>query len=345
MPPRKRAKRVYTICSICGQSRQISFDLLHCCERCQDKVVEAEDDGGHWRTAYLISARLVECEGALMRAACAHLLPQLPRDGVVLDGGLQATVENAVVLLQSAPRVVILLGSGASAGYDIPINLASSSEKDPLRRYGPVRQAVLALGEDEIGGLYDNLRQLRIAIRKDAHARDGQLLCTSTAVISTNIDDLATRAGLPELQLHGTTARLQCAPCDMTWVDRDWPPNNCPQCGRRPLFNVPTNTLDEEDVVWRWIRQDRNAARKFLDDAAGAPLTVLALGIATHVHTLTPELQLVVEARAARGDETSVVWANQRSNSDALPGAMELIGDATETVARMLQCAHSRNPL
>lgn len=341
--PNKRAKHAAgnARCSICGRTAPISFDLLHCCERCQDAVVEAEDAGGHWRTAYLCNGRLIECEGEQMRTLCAHLLPQ-PCYGGILDGGLEATVESAVSLLRSAPRVVVLLGSGASAGYGIPINLASSSETDPLKRYGPVRQAVLSLGEDELGGLYDQLRQLLLAIRPRAHMEDGRLIDASTAVISTNIDDLATRAGLTELQLHGSTGRLQCAPCGLTWLaGREWPPANCPACGQRPICNLPTNTLDEEDVVWRWIHEAHREAREFLDGAAGAPLAVLALGVATHVHTLTPELQLVIEARTACGDATSVVWANLHGHGGALPGAMELTGDAVETVAQMLGHASS----
>lgn len=268
-----------------------------------------------------------------MRALLGHLISR-PLPSAQLDGGLAPSPANAVQLLRAAPKLLVLLGSGASAGYGIPINLASSSETNPLRRYGPVREAVLALGEAEIGGLYDNLHRLLRAIGPEACGVDGG---PSSAIVSTNIDDLATRAGLEELQLHGSTGRLQCAPCDSTWLaGRTWPPADCPTCGRRPLCNVPTNTLNEEDVVWRWIHEDHRKAREFLARAAGAPLAVLAIGVATHVHTLTPELQLIVEERAARGDTTRVVWANLHGHGGALPGAMELTGDAAETVAAML---------
>ena len=283
--------------------------------------------------------KLVECTGASMTKLLGHMLARPPAD-MQLDGGLAASPENAVKLIRDAPRLLVLLGSGASAGYGVPINLATSSEADPLVRYGPVRQAVLALGEEDIDGLYHHLASLLLAVRPGAFVRDGQLLGTSTAVVSTNIDDLATRAGLPELQLHGTTGRLQCAPCDLTWgAGREWPPDNCPMCGRRPLCNVPTDTLNEDDVVWRWIHQDQREARRLLDEAAGAPLTVVAIGMAMHVHTLTPELQLLVQGRALRADRTSVVWINLTGHGGALPGAMELRGDAAETVTRMLRAA------
>jgi len=320
----KPAKRARRPCAVCGRARPISFDLLRCCEECQDAVVEAEDAGGHWRTAYLCEGRLVECEGAAMRKLCGHLLPRPP--GALLDGG-DATAANAVALLRAAPKVLVLLGSGASANYGIPINLASSAETDPLARYSPVRRAVLALGAGAVGGLYRDLRALLESLDADA------------GVVSTNIDDLATRAGLDELQMHGSTGRLQCAPCGLTWAaGAALPPRDCAGCGRRPLFNLPTNTLDEDDVVWTEIRRAHASANAFLDSAAGAPLAVLAIGVATHVHTLTPELQLVLEARAA---PTSVVWCNIRGHDGALPGAMELLGDAAETVAELRRLAEA----
>lgn len=269
-----------------------------------------------------------------MQSLCGHLMPQ-PCPGAILDGGLDATVDNALALMREA-RILLLIGSGASAGYGIPIKLASSTETDPLVRYYPVRRAVLALGEDETG-LYDDLRDL-FALTQ---VRDEDL-----TVVSTNIDDLAKRAGLDELQLHGTTGRLQCARCDITWLSgADWPPCGCPTCGDAPIFNVPTNTLAEEDVVWRWMHADRKAATEFLDAPSGTPLTVLAIGIATHVHTLTPELQLLVE----RGLVTNVIWVNQEPASHggklvqgAARGPLEMLGDAGDTVKAMLHAAQKR---
>jgi len=322
MTTRKRARQEAR-CAICGRATRISFDLLRCCETCQDAVVAAEDAGGHWRAAYLTNGRLVECEGAAMRRLCGHLLPRPP----ALPSGA-GTPENVLAKLRTVPRVLVLLGSGASANYGIPINLASSDEADPLTRYAPVRQAVLELGDGEIGGLYRDLRALLDALAAEA------------GVVSTNIDDLATRAGLDELQLHGSTGSLQCDACGVTWAaDADWPPADCATCGKRPRFNLPTNTLCEEEVVWTEINKAHRASREFLAAAAGAPLAVLAVGVATHVHSLTPELQLVLEARAGSGDRTDVAWINLRSHDGAVPGALELLGDAGATVAELRRLA------
>ena len=222
-------------------------------------------------------------------------------------------------------------------------------------------------------------------------------LAAEAGVVSTNIDDLATRAGLDELQLHGSTGSLQCDACGVTWAaDADWPPADCATCGKRPRFNLPTNTLCEEEVVWTEINKAHRASRaaapspeearrgdaaaptlnysmetrrrrgadpelfhrdasrrptvdseetgrrrrrEFLAAAAGAPLAVLAVGVATHVHSLTPELQLVLEARAGSGDRTDVAWINLRSHDGAVPGALELLGDAGATVAELRRLA------
>ena len=327
-------------CAVCGRQRKITFDLLQCCEPCQDLAVDAEDAGGHWRAAYLTAGRLVECKGEAMVKLMGQMLARPPPSGVQqLDGGLAASPANALRLLRAAPRTLVLLGSGASAGYGIP-TIDQLPRADPLTRYGVVRQAVLKISEQEIGGLYGNLGRLLLGI--DAQRSGGPAPDETTAIISTNVDHLAKRAGLNELQLHGTTGRLQCARCDQTWPSgQDWPPAGCPSCNSAPLFNVPTDTLEEEDVVWRLIRQDHQSALRYLKQAANAPLAVLAIGVATHVHTLTPELQLILEARAARGVASSVVWINQQGQGGELPGAMELIGDAAATVEAMLQCTYT----
>ena len=270
-----------------------------------------------------------------MVALLGHLLPQPPTPAPVLDGGLAASVPNALGLLRAAPRALVLLGSGASAGYGVPINLASSTETQPLARYGPVRRAAVAAPEH---GLYTDLKAVLGCLGHPA------------AVVSTNIDGLGCRAGLAELQLHGTTARLQCAPCGRIWpTPAEWPPADCDRCGGRPLYNLPTNTLNEEDVVWDLIEEDRGRATDFLAGAAGAPLCVLAIGIATHLHSLTPELRLIIEARASRGDSTSVVWLNMAPAGElgAGSGAMEVLGDAAETVRRLrlrAEAAGARGP-
>lgn len=341
---RKRARTALAPpCAVCGRRRKIDFEPLRCCEPCQDEAVDAEDAGGHWRGAYLTAGRLVECEGDAMTRLLGHMLarPPPPSGAPPLDGGLAAGAANAIRLLRAAPRTLVLLGSGASAGYGLP-TIDQLPRADPLTRYGVVRQAALKIGEQEIvGGLYGDLR--RLLQRVDATrcgATRGAGADRSTAVVSTNIDDLAKRAGLDELQLHGTTGRLQCARCDQTWPSGDeWPPASCPSCGRPPLCNVPTDTLEEDDVVWRWIRRDHQAALRIVEEAADGPLAVLAIGVATHVHTLTPELQLILEARAARGVPSSVVWVNQRGHGGALPGAMELLGDAAATIKDMLHSA------
>lgn len=338
---RKRARSAHTPpCAVCGRRRKISFDLVQCCEACHNALVDAEDAGGQWRAAYLTAGRLVECEGQAMVELMGHMLARPPPSGPQqLDGGLAASPANALRLLRAASRTLVLLGSGASAGYGVP-TIDQLPRADPLTRYGVVRQAVLKIGEEEVGGLYRNLRRLLLEI--DAQRSGGPSPDKLTAVVSTNIDDLAKRAGLDELQLHGSTGRLQCARCDQTWPSgQDWPPAGCPSCGQPPVFNVPTDTLKEEDVVWRWIRQDHQAALRFLEQAADAPLAVLAIGVATHVHTLTPELQLILEARAARGAASSVVWINQQGQGGALPGAMELIGDAAATVEGMVQSSRA----
>ena len=48
-----------------------------------------------------------------------------------------------------------------------------------------------------------------------------------------------------------------------------------------------------------------------------------------------PSTGLLVQGRALRGDRTSVVWVNLTGHGGALPGAMELRGDAAETVTQM----------
>jgi NAD-dependent SIR2 family protein deacetylase len=358
MPPTKKRPHPAAdeTCAICRRNGvSISFDLLHCCESCQDKVVEAEDSGGIWRTSYLVApARLVQCEGVALQKLCGHLMPQ-PCPGLVLDGNCNHDPLDAVMLLRRAPKTLILLGAGASAGYNIPINLASSTETNPLVRYGPVRQAVLRLqhaGAEH--GLYDHLLALLSALDISAGAHDiasAQESTADCAVVSTNIDDLAKRSGMKELQLHGSTGRLQCAPCGQTWpTDELWPPADCPRCGRRPICNLPTNTLDEEDVVWDTILEDREVAIAFLEGcerpAPSSPtaLTVLAIGIATHVHSLSPELRLIIERRARKGLETNVIWVNKEAPGEpfvrgAARGPLELLGDATKTVSAMLDAA------
>lgn len=290
--------------------------------------MDAEDAGGAWRTAYLTPGRLVEATGAAMLELLGALLPHSSA-AIELDGGRSATVAAAASLLRAAPCIVVLLGSGASASYGVPTKLAASTENVPLKRYGPVRETAMRAPTH---GLYGDLKRLLAAL--DAES----------CIVSTNIDGLATREGLKELQLHGTTARMQCAACQTVWpTPAGWslrePPTTCSGCGRLALFNLPTNVLDEDDIVWRDIERDRDEARAFLDAAAGAPLAFLAIGTATHVHSLTPELRLVVEARAARGDATQVVWVNRdASGLDRAGygrGPLELLGDAAEVVGEL----------
>ena len=91
-----------------------------------------------------------------------------------------------------------------------------------LRDEDRLRRAVLALGEAEMDGLYESLVTLLRVLKGGNNPFLGggcadlsSSLGDSTAIVSTNIDDLAKRTGLDELQLHGSTGRLQCAPCDI----------------------------------------------------------------------------------------------------------------------------------
>ena len=127
---------------------------------------------------------------------------------------------------------------------------------------------------------------------------------------------------------------------------------------------MPTASLEEEEVVWTHIHGDVAAARRFVADAAGGSLAVLAVGVApTHVHSLAPELRLLLEARAACGDATRVVWVNRepagalqprpvpgpvtrdmprsepRSAEMAEVPPLELLGDAAEVVGKLVAAA------
>jgi len=326
-----------SICAVCGNKvSSIAFEPLKCCQRCQILVIEAEDDGGAWRSAYLSPApRLVEASGQKMSALLGSLLPQ-SNPTVQLNGGLGSNdkyknMKDALTLLSNAPRTLVLLGSGASASYNVPINLSVSDETIPLVRYAPVRHAALRAPSV---GLYTDLKKLLDTLKSE--------IC----VVSTNIDGLAQREGLRELQLHGTTARLMCTPCQYIWdTPTSWPPGTCPKCDGPPLFNLPTDLLHHDDVVWYDIEKDRAEAIDFLKRAVGEPLGVLAIGTATHVHSLTPELRLIIETRAKYNDITNVVWVNlNTSHLDSLgyaSGPLELLGDSKIIIEELTRIALS----
>ena len=48
MPPRKRSRvaPVAAACAVCGKPRKMSFEILGCCEPCQEAVVDAEEARG-----------------------------------------------------------------------------------------------------------------------------------------------------------------------------------------------------------------------------------------------------------------------------------------------------------
>lgn len=99
----------------------------------------------------------------------------------------------------------------------MPVNLSAlSASAGPLERYAPVRHAALAA---PAGGTYARLRRLIVALghgaalprgEEEMEVEEARPVGTepppSLCVVSTNIDGLAEREGLPELQLHGTPA-------------------------------------------------------------------------------------------------------------------------------------------
>ena len=57
------------------------FELLYC-DACLDRIVEAEDAGGSWRSSYLFPHRLVDAEGDQMLRFVSTLLPRLGHDAI-----------------------------------------------------------------------------------------------------------------------------------------------------------------------------------------------------------------------------------------------------------------------
>ena len=267
-PRPKRPKQAHDVCQLCRSAVEPTATLL-CCDACLDRIVEAEDAGGSWRSSYLFPHRLVDAEGEQMLRLVSSLLPQghalavepgLRRDGT----GTHATepppepppsgVAAAAAALRGAERLLLLLGSGASASYGVPVNLTVSEHAGQLARYGPVRRAALAA---PVGGTYAVLRRLLVALGhgpqpptdgSSAASRSGPGSgsgsgsgtgtgrgngCGTACVVSTNIDGLALREGLPELQLHGT------APCREQVGHRQGSDGMAPSWLRRRQENAP----------------------------------------------------------------------------------------------------------
>ena len=178
-------------CQLCD--RHVGANAtLQCCDACLDRIVQAEDAGGSWRSSYLFPNRLVEMQGEQMMRVVGKLLPRRSSSSTAESSSAAApppaSPAAAVATLRSADCLMVMLGSGASASYDVPVNLAAlSASVGPLERYAPVRHAALAASA---GGSYARLRRLLAAV---GHGGGSASLC----VISTNIDGLASREGLP----------------------------------------------------------------------------------------------------------------------------------------------------
>lgn len=100
-----------------------------------------------------------------------------------------------------------------------------------------------------------------------------------------------------------------------------------------------------DDVVWDIIEKDRAEAVNFHKEACATPLTVLTIGTNTHVHSLTPELRLIIESRAAHNSTTHVIWVNLSSSGldDTLgygsKQLLELLGDSKGTLEQSASAA------
>ena len=235
--PRKRAPE--GACQLCRSNAVEPTATLLCCDACLGRIVEAEDAGGSWRSSYLFPHRLVDAEGDQMLRFVSTLLPRLGHDAIrpcelptdpppptttatatpaaaaAATATAAAAAAAAATALRGAERLLLLLGSGASASYGVPVSLSVSEHAGQLARYSPVRRAAL---DAPSGGTYSALRRLLAALGHGPQPSTGGSStasaasvascsgCGSTCVVSTNIDGLARREGLPELQLHGTAA-------------------------------------------------------------------------------------------------------------------------------------------
>ena len=219
----KRARE--RACQLCRSNAVEPTATLLCCDACLDRIVEAEDAGGSWRSSYLFPHRLVDAEGDQMLRFVSTLLPRLGHGAIrpcelptdppppTTAATAATAAAAAAIALRGAERLLLLLGSGASVSYGVPVSLSVSEHAGQLARYSPVRRAALAAPS---GGTYLALRRLLAALGHGPQPSTGGSStasaasvascssCGSTCVVSTNIDGLARREGLPELQLLGT---------------------------------------------------------------------------------------------------------------------------------------------
>ena len=76
----KRARE--RACQLCRSNAVEPTATLLCCDACLDRIVEAEDAGGSWRSSYLFPHRLVDAEGDQMLRFVSTLLPRLGHDAI-----------------------------------------------------------------------------------------------------------------------------------------------------------------------------------------------------------------------------------------------------------------------
>ena len=282
MTNRKRARE--GACQLCRSNAVEPTATLLCCDACLDRIVEAEDAGGSWRSSYLFPHRLVDAEGDQMLRLVSTLLPRLDHDTTrpcelstdppppaTAAIAATSTAAAAAAALRGAERLLLLLGSGASASYGVPVSLSVSEHAGQLARYSPVRRAAL---DAPSGGTYSALRRLLAALghgpqpstggsstasAASAASRSGR---GSTCVVSTNIDGLAWREGLPELQLHGTAA----------WVKRPWlaAAHAATHRSRSPLACSGRPSRPKERACAAWAPGEAAAALRCLPNVADA---------------------------------------------------------------------------